>query len=141
MTKVGLCPWYERGFCPLGPDCSKRHVKGRRICQNYLTGLCPLGKECPDAQYVSPGILLTVVLIIRSPLKGQRERSKNSLCNRFGREWISWSLRILGMIIDRCMLFTASAWTLEEPEQRFADAKYGSNEWSIRMERSESPDR
>jgi cleavage and polyadenylation specificity factor subunit 4 len=52
MTKVGVCPWYERGFCPLGPDCSKRHIKGRRICQNFLTGFCPLGKECLDAQYV-----------------------------------------------------------------------------------------
>ena len=51
VTRVGVCPWYERGFCPLGPDCSKRHVKGRRICQLYLTGFCPLGKECPDAQY------------------------------------------------------------------------------------------
>ena len=51
VTRMGVCPWYERGFCPLGPDCSQRHVKGKRICQMYLTGFCPLGKECPDAQY------------------------------------------------------------------------------------------
>jgi cleavage and polyadenylation specificity factor subunit 4 len=51
VTRVGLCPWYERGFCPLGPECSKRHVKGKRICHMFLTGFCPLGKECPDAQY------------------------------------------------------------------------------------------
>jgi cleavage and polyadenylation specificity factor subunit 4 len=53
VSRIGVCPWYERGFCPLGPDCSKRHVKGKRICQMFLTGFCPLGKECHDAQYVS----------------------------------------------------------------------------------------
>src|SRR5271154_3630447 len=52
VSRIGVCPWYERGFCPLGPDCSKRHVKGRRICQMFLTGFCPLGRECHDAQYV-----------------------------------------------------------------------------------------
>ena len=51
LSKMGVCPWYERGFCPLGPDCSQRHVKGKRICQMYLTGFCPLGRECSDAQY------------------------------------------------------------------------------------------
>jgi cleavage and polyadenylation specificity factor subunit 4 len=50
VSRMEICPWYERGFCPLGPECDKRHVKGRRICQSYLTGFCPLGKECPDAQ-------------------------------------------------------------------------------------------
>jgi len=49
VSRIGVCPWYERGFCPLGPDCSKRHVKGRRICQMFLTGFCPLGRECHDA--------------------------------------------------------------------------------------------
>lgn len=53
VSRIGVCPWYERGFCPLGPDCSQRHVKGRRICQMFLTGFCPLGRECHDAQYVS----------------------------------------------------------------------------------------
>jgi cleavage and polyadenylation specificity factor subunit 4 len=51
-TRAGVCPWYERGFCPLGAECAQRHVKGRSICQSFLTGFCPLGKECPDAQYL-----------------------------------------------------------------------------------------
>jgi cleavage and polyadenylation specificity factor subunit 4 len=46
---IEVCPLYERGFCPLGPDCSKRHMKGNRFCQMFLTGFCPFGKECYDA--------------------------------------------------------------------------------------------
>jgi cleavage and polyadenylation specificity factor subunit 4 len=49
VSRIGVCDCYERGFCPLGPDCIKRHVKGKRICQMFLTGFCPLGKECHDA--------------------------------------------------------------------------------------------
>ncbi|PHH51200.1 mRNA 3'-end-processing protein YTH1 [Ceratocystis fimbriata CBS 114723] len=39
------CPHYERGYCPLGPDCSKRHLR-RTICPFYLAGFCPEGREC-----------------------------------------------------------------------------------------------
>ncbi|KAF7436915.1 RNA-binding component of cleavage and polyadenylation factor [Pleurotus ostreatus] len=40
------CPDYKRGFCKLGPNCPRKHVR-RVACQLYLTGLCPLGPECP----------------------------------------------------------------------------------------------
>ncbi|KZT44475.1 hypothetical protein SISSUDRAFT_1038995 [Sistotremastrum suecicum HHB10207 ss-3] len=40
------CPDYKRGFCKLGPNCPRKHVR-RVACQNYLTGFCPLGSECP----------------------------------------------------------------------------------------------
>jgi len=42
------CPWYARGFCPLGPRCSQRHVR-KVVCPRYLTGFCPLGPACTDA--------------------------------------------------------------------------------------------
>jgi len=42
------CPDYKRGFCKLGPDCRRKHVR-RVACQNYLTGFCPLGNSCPKA--------------------------------------------------------------------------------------------
>ncbi|KAG8925134.1 RNA-binding component of cleavage and polyadenylation factor [Tulasnella sp. 418] len=40
------CPDYKRGFCRLGPDCPRKHVR-RVACQNYLSGFCPLGPDCP----------------------------------------------------------------------------------------------
>ena len=44
--KRPLCEWYERGFCPLGPRCAKRHVQKSRICPLYLAGFCPNGRKC-----------------------------------------------------------------------------------------------
>jgi cleavage and polyadenylation specificity factor subunit 4 len=42
------CEWYERGFCPLGPRCAKRHVK-RKMCPYYLCGFCPDGRrDCKE---------------------------------------------------------------------------------------------
>ncbi|KAI0424393.1 hypothetical protein F5Y09DRAFT_142541 [Xylaria sp. FL1042] len=45
LSKLPPCPHYERGFCPLGPACSKRHVR-RKLCPYYLAGFCPDGKAC-----------------------------------------------------------------------------------------------
>jgi len=39
------CPDYKRGFCALGPQCPRKHVK-RVACQLYLTGFCPNGPDC-----------------------------------------------------------------------------------------------
>ncbi|KAK2461841.1 hypothetical protein APHAL10511_006304 [Amanita phalloides] len=39
------CPDYNRGFCKLGPDCPRKHVR-KVACQMYLTGFCPLGPDC-----------------------------------------------------------------------------------------------
>ncbi|KAG8979321.1 RNA-binding component of cleavage and polyadenylation factor [Tulasnella sp. JGI-2019a] len=40
------CPDYRRGFCKLGPECPRKHVR-RVACQLYLSGFCPMGPECP----------------------------------------------------------------------------------------------
>ena len=44
-SRLPPCPHYERGFCPLGPRCDKRHVR-RRLCPCYLAGFCPDGRAC-----------------------------------------------------------------------------------------------
>ncbi|CEH12541.1 related to cleavage and polyadenylation specificity factor [Ceraceosorus bombacis] len=44
-SKIRSCEWYERGFCPKGPDCPKKHIR-RPACPLYLAGFCPKGKEC-----------------------------------------------------------------------------------------------
>ncbi|KAK6524051.1 RNA-binding component of cleavage and polyadenylation factor [Orbilia ellipsospora] len=44
-NRVSSCPNYENGFCPLGPTCSKKHVR-KTICKFYFAGFCPDGREC-----------------------------------------------------------------------------------------------
>lgn len=41
------CPHYTRGFCPLGPYCSLRHIKHPTLCPFYLAGFCPNGRSHP----------------------------------------------------------------------------------------------
>ncbi|KAK5155942.1 RNA-binding component of cleavage and polyadenylation factor [Recurvomyces mirabilis] len=41
------CPHYTRGFCPLGPYCSLRHIKHPTPCPFYLAGFCPNGRAHP----------------------------------------------------------------------------------------------
>ncbi|KAI0505592.1 hypothetical protein F5B22DRAFT_627055 [Xylaria bambusicola] len=50
LSKLPPCPHYERGFCPLGPNCSKRHVR-RKLCVCYLAGFCPDGKACKEGAH------------------------------------------------------------------------------------------
>ncbi|KAF4507498.1 hypothetical protein G6O67_003990 [Ophiocordyceps sinensis] len=45
MSRLPPCPHYDMGFCPLGPLCSKKHVR-RKSCVFYLAGFCPDGPEC-----------------------------------------------------------------------------------------------
>jgi cleavage and polyadenylation specificity factor subunit 4 len=45
LSRLPPCPHYDMGFCPLGPRCSKKHVR-RKICPFYLAGFCPDGPEC-----------------------------------------------------------------------------------------------
>jgi cleavage and polyadenylation specificity factor subunit 4 len=47
-SRLPPCPWYERGFCPLGPHCSKKHVR-KTLCEFYLAGFCPDGPQCKKA--------------------------------------------------------------------------------------------
>lgn len=49
-SKLPPCPHYEKGFCPLGPRCSKRHVR-RHICKFYLAGFCPYGRQCKEGAH------------------------------------------------------------------------------------------
>ncbi|KAI9171811.1 mRNA 3'-end-processing protein YTH1 [Paramyrothecium foliicola] len=44
-SRLPPCPHYDMGFCPLGPNCSKKHVR-RKLCPYYLAGFCPDGPEC-----------------------------------------------------------------------------------------------
>ncbi|KAH8655173.1 hypothetical protein BX600DRAFT_469230 [Xylariales sp. PMI_506] len=50
MSKLPPCPHYDRGFCPLGPNCSKKHVR-RQLCPYYLAGFCPDGKTCKEGAH------------------------------------------------------------------------------------------
>ncbi|KAI1124056.1 hypothetical protein F5Y10DRAFT_280457 [Nemania abortiva] len=50
LSKLPPCPHYDRGFCPLGPTCSKRHVR-RKLCPYYLAGFCPDGKACKEGAH------------------------------------------------------------------------------------------
>lgn len=45
--RLPACPNYARGFCPLGPYCSQRHVKHTKLCPFYLAGFCPYGRAAP----------------------------------------------------------------------------------------------
>lgn len=59
-SRIPPCPWFERGFCALGPDCSKKHIR-RTPCKLFITGFCPKGPECPDGhpKFEKPSTLPT----------------------------------------------------------------------------------
>lgn len=52
-SKIPVCPHYENGFCPLGPVCSKKHVRTQQlVCKFYLAGFCPVGrKDCKEGAH------------------------------------------------------------------------------------------
>ncbi|KAI0473380.1 hypothetical protein GGR56DRAFT_675880 [Xylariaceae sp. FL0804] len=50
LSKLPPCPHYDRGFCPLGPECSKKHVR-RKLCPCYLAGFCPEGRACREGAH------------------------------------------------------------------------------------------
>ncbi|KAA8912869.1 hypothetical protein FN846DRAFT_931901 [Sphaerosporella brunnea] len=51
-SKVPRCPHYDNGFCPLGPVCSKKHVRKSQMCQFFLAGFCPDGpKDCTEGAH------------------------------------------------------------------------------------------
>ncbi|KAK6902712.1 mRNA 3'-end-processing protein YTH1 [Kwoniella mangroviensis CBS 10435] len=39
------CPDYKRGFCLLGPECPRKHIR-KRLCGAYQSGFCPDGEKC-----------------------------------------------------------------------------------------------
>ena len=49
-SKLPPCPHYDKGFCPLGPRCSKKHVR-KTMCKFYLAGFCPNGRQCKEGAH------------------------------------------------------------------------------------------
>ncbi|KAG7528419.1 hypothetical protein FFLO_06165 [Filobasidium floriforme] len=56
------CEDYNRGFCRLGPECPRKHIR-RTMCPFYMAGFCPDGPQCtmghpspnlPSAQAYDP---------------------------------------------------------------------------------------
>jgi len=78
-SKLPPCPHYERGFCPLGPRCSKKHIR-KQLCKFYLCGFCPNGKGCPEgvhAKWTSEDKMeKPTVAIIRDPAEIAEEQAK-----------------------------------------------------------------
>lgn len=50
LSRLPPCPHYDMGFCPLGPNCSKKHVR-RKLCLYYLAGFCPDGPNCKEGAH------------------------------------------------------------------------------------------
>lgn len=49
-TRLPPCPHYDKGFCPLGQRCSKKHVR-KTLCKFYLAGFCPYGRQCKEGAH------------------------------------------------------------------------------------------
>lgn len=50
QSKLPPCPHYDQGFCPLGPRCSKKHVR-KKMCPYFLAGFCPDGRDCKEGAH------------------------------------------------------------------------------------------
>ncbi|KAJ4393140.1 RNA-binding component of cleavage and polyadenylation factor [Gnomoniopsis smithogilvyi] len=50
QSKLPPCPHYDRGFCPLGPRCAKKHVR-KKMCPYFLAGFCPDGRDCKEGAH------------------------------------------------------------------------------------------
>ncbi|KUI70912.1 mRNA 3'-end-processing protein yth-1 [Cytospora mali] len=50
QSKLPPCPHYDKGFCPLGPRCAKKHVR-KKMCPYFLAGFCPDGPECKQGAH------------------------------------------------------------------------------------------
>lgn len=78
-SKIEPCPHYEKGFCPLGPRCSKRHVR-RKLCKFYLAGFCPHGRSCKEGVHArwptDEDLPKPTVKVERSQEEIEKERQK-----------------------------------------------------------------
>ncbi|KAL3425341.1 zinc finger ccch type domain containing protein [Phlyctema vagabunda] len=75
-ARLPPCPHYDRGFCPLGPRCSKKHTP-KQICEFYLAGFCPDGsKNCKKAHPRWPTNLEAPSLKIEKTAEEKEEEAR-----------------------------------------------------------------
>lgn len=77
-TKLSPCPHYDKGFCPLGPRCSKKHVR-KTLCRFYLAGFCPYGRQCQEGvhpRWPTTELSPPTVRVERSAEELERERNR-----------------------------------------------------------------
>lgn len=75
-AKAGNCPHYDKGFCPLGPVCSKKHIR-KALCEFYLAGFCPDGTKCKKAHPRWPSDLpKPTIRIERDPQEVAEEQAR-----------------------------------------------------------------
>lgn len=87
-SRLPPCPHYDRGFCPLGPRCAKRHVR-RGLCAFYLAGFCPSGRACRDGAHPrwerdleAPKVREERTAEEEERIKEERERERESMRER-----------------------------------------------------------
>ena len=84
-TRLPPCPHYDKGLCPLGPRCSKRHIR-KTLCPYYLAGFCPDGKQCMEGAHPSwPTDLPPPTVRVKldpAEVEAERERDMDTYSDR-----------------------------------------------------------
>ena len=89
-SKLPPCPHYEKGFCPLGPYCAKKHIR-KTLCKFYLAGFCPYGRQCKEGAHprYPTDLPKPTVKVERSEeeLEAERARIREEAEKEEEREW------------------------------------------------------
>ncbi len=89
-SKLPPCPHYEKGFCPLGPRCAKKHIR-KPICKFYLAGFCPYGRQCKEGAHprYPTDLPKPTVMVEKSEeeLEAERARIREEAEKEEEREW------------------------------------------------------
>jgi len=89
-SRLPPCPHYEKGFCPLGQRCSKKHVR-KTLCKFYLAGFCPYGRACKEGAHprFPEDLAKPTVKVEKSAeeLEADRERLREEAERQQEREW------------------------------------------------------
>lgn len=80
QLKIAECMSYNRGFCPDGPECTKRHVR-KVMCPLYLTGFCPKGPECEYGHPKFDNITPRMRIRVEKPLEEETKDSPKETTN------------------------------------------------------------